>query len=82
MIIYLFFIRRKNCPKLTTSLPLLSDNEHRIWEESKTIENKDKELVEIILSKYGFTEVQIVKNRNMLQIQNIPRRKNKRSSVF
>ncbi|CAF5093677.1 unnamed protein product, partial [Rotaria sp. Silwood1] len=44
------------CPKANTSSILLSDKELEIWEQSKTIEDNDKEFIDTILSRYGFTE--------------------------
>ena len=36
---------------------LLPDGESQIWEKSKVIEGEDKQLVEAILTRYGFSEV-------------------------
>ncbi|CAF1480837.1 unnamed protein product [Rotaria sp. Silwood1] len=50
------FKTRTYCPKANTSSILLSDKELEIWEQSKTIEDNDKEFIDTILSRYGFTE--------------------------
>jgi hypothetical protein len=48
---------RMNCPKLTPPAILLSDEEQKIWEQAEVIQEKNTELVEAILARYGFTEV-------------------------
>ena len=53
--IYLFI--RTNCPKVNPPTILLSDEERKIWEQAEVINEKNTELVEAILSRYGFTEV-------------------------
>jgi hypothetical protein len=54
------FFHRTNCPKATTPTNLLSDKERNIWEQSLTIQENDKELIEAILTRYGFTEVKFI----------------------
>ncbi|CAF3530129.1 unnamed protein product [Adineta steineri] len=47
---------RINCPKVTTAAIQLPDKQRIIWEQSQAIQDKDKELLEVILARYGFTE--------------------------
>ncbi len=61
------FFDRTNCPKLTPPSILLSNEEHKIWEQSEAIQDKNIELVEAILARYGFTEV------NFLQLNELIR---------
>jgi hypothetical protein len=51
------FSCRKFCGKLNPPSVLLPDGESQIWEKSKVIEDEDKQLVEAILTRYGFDEV-------------------------
>jgi hypothetical protein len=53
----LFFFHRTNCPKVSPSSNLLSDKDRQIWDQSEAIQDKDKELIEVISTRYGFTEV-------------------------
>jgi len=50
------FLHRTNCPKVTSSSILLSDEENKIWEQAEAIQDNNTELVEAILSRYGFTD--------------------------
>ncbi|CAF1196675.1 unnamed protein product [Rotaria sordida] len=59
------FLSRKYCPKADTPSILLCDKEREIWEQSKTIQDNDKELVDAILSRYGFTEEYTVSNTTL-----------------
>ncbi|CAF3188867.1 unnamed protein product [Rotaria sp. Silwood2] len=59
------FRTRTYCPKLNTPSILLSDKELQIWEQSKAIQDKDRELVDAILSRYGFTEEYTISNTTL-----------------
>ncbi|CAF3376029.1 unnamed protein product [Rotaria socialis] len=47
---------RTFCPKASLPLILLSGEENHIWEKSKAIADCDKDVLNIILSRYGFNE--------------------------
>ena len=49
--------RRKFCGKLNPPSVLLPKGDSEIWEKSKVIEHEDTQLVETILVRYGFNEV-------------------------
>lgn len=62
---------RTYCPKADTQSVLLSDKEQDMWEQSRAISDQDKELVDAILSRYGFTEVNSLFYQTSLQLTNI-----------
>jgi hypothetical protein len=59
------FFPRTNCPKVTPPSILLSDEERKIWEQSEAIQDKNRELIEAILSRYGFTEVNFLRSNEL-----------------
>ncbi|UJR09003.1 hypothetical protein I4U23_013253 [Adineta vaga] len=47
---------RTTCPKVNTVPVQLSNEDQKIWEQSQIIQEKDKDLIEALLTRYGFNE--------------------------